>query len=55
MVAAVLACAVGHAEGAALSRRIGGTRVICWALVLSLPLVLPGVLWRWPDAPGSVT
>jgi drug/metabolite transporter (DMT)-like permease len=55
MVAAVLACAVGYAEGAVLSRRLGGTRVICWALALSLPIMLPLTVWRWPAAPGAVT
>ena len=31
-------CAVGYAEGGALSRELGGARTICWALVLSLPV-----------------
>lgn len=39
MVAAVLLCGLGYAEGAVLSRRMGGWQVICWALVLSLPLM----------------
>jgi drug/metabolite transporter (DMT)-like permease len=34
---AVLACAYGYAEGAALARTMGGLNVICWALALSLP------------------
>lgn len=38
MVAAVVACGLGYAEGAVLSRRLGGWQVICWALVLALPL-----------------
>ena len=37
MVAAVLVCGLGYAEGAALSRRLGGWQVISWALALSLP------------------
>jgi drug/metabolite transporter (DMT)-like permease len=37
MVAAVIACGLGYAEGAVLSRRLGGWQVICWALVLALP------------------
>lgn len=37
MVAAVLACGLGYAEGAVLSRRLGGWQVISWALVLALP------------------
>jgi drug/metabolite transporter (DMT)-like permease len=42
MVAAVLVCGLGYAEGAVLSRRLGGWQVISWALVLSLPVM--GVL-----------
>ena len=38
MLAAILACGLGYAEGATLSRRLGGWQVICWALVLSLPV-----------------
>jgi drug/metabolite transporter (DMT)-like permease len=33
--------AVGYAEGGALARELGGSRVICWALVMSVPLTLP--------------
>jgi drug/metabolite transporter (DMT)-like permease len=41
VLAAVALGAVGYAEGGALARDMGGNRVICWALVLSLPLTLP--------------
>lgn len=51
MVAAILLCGLGYAEGATLSRRLGGWQVISWALVLALPVMtalalvtLPG---RW--------
>jgi drug/metabolite transporter (DMT)-like permease len=51
MVAAILLCGLGYAEGATLSRRLGGWQVISWALLLALPLMaavalatLPG---RW--------
>ena len=40
MIAAVLLCGLGYAEGARLSRPLGSWQVICWALVLSLPLML---------------
>jgi len=40
MLIAVLSAAVGYGEGARLTRRLGGWRVISWALVLSLPLTL---------------
>jgi drug/metabolite transporter (DMT)-like permease len=33
-------CALGYAEGGALSRELGGARTISWALVLSLPLTV---------------
>jgi drug/metabolite transporter (DMT)-like permease len=39
MLAAILVCGLGYAEGAKLSRRLGGWQVISWALVLSLPLM----------------
>ncbi|SDU93241.1 DMT family transporter [Pseudomonas mucidolens] len=41
MLLAVLVCGLGYAEGATLSRTLGGWQVICWALVISLPVVLP--------------
>jgi len=40
MLAAIIACGLGYAEGAALSRRLGGWQVICWALAISLPIIL---------------
>jgi len=38
---AVLAAAAGYAEGARLAPLLGADQVICWALLLSLPVVLP--------------
>ena len=40
MLAAIVACGLGYAEGATLSRTLGGWQVISWALVLSLPIML---------------
>ncbi|NBB13372.1 DMT family transporter [Pseudomonas sp. SLFW] len=40
MLLAILACALGYAEGAKVSRTLGGWQVICWALVISLPVML---------------
>ena len=45
MVAAIGFCGLGYAEGATLSRRLGGWQVISWALVLSLPVTRR--CWRW--------
>lgn len=39
MLAAVIVCGLGYAEGARLSRHLGGWQVISWALVLSLPIM----------------
>jgi len=49
MLAAVVVCGLGYAEGARLSRRLGGWQVICWALVLSLPLMLVASLLFLPE------
>jgi drug/metabolite transporter (DMT)-like permease len=43
VLAAVALCGFGYAEGATLSRRYGGWQVICWALVLTAPALLPVV------------
>lgn len=40
LLAAVVLCGLGYAEGGALARELGGARTICWALLLSLPLTL---------------
>jgi drug/metabolite transporter (DMT)-like permease len=40
MIAAIILCGLGYAEGAKLSRKLGGWQVISWALVLSAPLML---------------
>jgi len=37
MLAAIALCGLGYAEGAALSKRLGGWQVISWALVLASP------------------
>ena len=55
MIAAVLACGLGYAEGARLSRRLGGWQVISWALMLSLPVMLPLALWTMPEELGAVS
>ena len=48
---AVVSAGVGYAEGARLSRSMGGFQVISWALVLSAPvLIVPVVL----SAPSSL-
>jgi drug/metabolite transporter (DMT)-like permease len=48
LLGAVAAAALGYAEGAILSRTFGSWQVICWALILSVPVLLPIVLQHLP-------
>ncbi|MFI6229648.1 DMT family transporter [Micromonospora echinospora] len=41
LLAAVVLCGLGYAEGGALARELGGARTICWALLLALPVTVP--------------
>jgi drug/metabolite transporter (DMT)-like permease len=49
MLAAIVVCGLGYAEGSRLSKRIGSWQVICWALVLSLPVSLTATLATLPE------
>ncbi|MFF5176380.1 DMT family transporter [Micromonospora sp. NPDC000089] len=56
LLAAVVLCGLGYAEGGALARDLGGARTICWALLLSLPVTLPITLlaaWAHPPRPDT--
>ncbi|MBJ3786468.1 DMT family transporter [Devosia sediminis] len=55
MLAAILVCGLAYAEGARLSRTLGGWQVISWALVLSLPVMIPLSLLFWPQSFEAVT
>jgi drug/metabolite transporter (DMT)-like permease len=48
MLAAIIICGLGYAEGAALSRKLGGWQVISWALVLALPIMAALALGTMP-------
>jgi drug/metabolite transporter (DMT)-like permease len=50
MMVAIGLCGLGYAEGAALSRRLGGWQVISWALVLSLPFMTVLALATLPSS-----
>jgi drug/metabolite transporter (DMT)-like permease len=41
LLVAIAVGGLGYAEGGALARQYGGWRVICWALILALPVTLP--------------
>ena len=51
LVAAMLCAAVGYGYGARLSQRMQPEHVICWALVMALPLTLPLAAYHWPTVP----
>lgn len=55
MLAAIIVCGLGYAEGAVLSRRLGGWQVICWALVASLPLALLPLAFVIRPDPAAIT
>ena len=51
LLAAMLCAAVGYGYGGRLSQQMRAEHVICWALVISLPLTLPLALLTYPVAP----
>ncbi len=51
LLAAMLCAAVGYGFGARLSHHMRAEHVICWALVMALPLTLPLSIVTWPTAP----
>ena len=54
MLGAIIVCGLGYAEGAALSRKLGGWQVISWALVLSLPVMLPLAFFTGPETLAGI-
>lgn len=55
MVAAIVVCGLGYAEGAVLTRELGGWQVISWALLLCVPAAAVGTAVFWPaDGLGMV-
>jgi drug/metabolite transporter (DMT)-like permease len=50
LLAAMVCAAVGYGWGARLSQHMRAEHVICWALVIALPLTAPGALITRPQA-----
>ena len=49
LLLAVVSTAVGYVSGARVAAELPAEQVICWVLVMSLPLTAP-VMWaQWPD------
>lgn len=55
LLGAVAAASLGYVEGAILARSIGAWQVICWSLLLSVPVLLPIVLQHVPASLASVS
>ena len=51
LLIAVFFTAVGYVAGAHVAAELPAEQVICWVLVISLPLTLPATLATWPTAP----
>jgi drug/metabolite transporter (DMT)-like permease len=51
LLLAVLSAAFGYVGGGQLTPQLGAERVICWVLVISLPITLPVMLLNWPGQP----
>ena len=52
LLVAMASAAVGYVSGARLTPSLGAERVICWALVISLPITLP---MAWASAPADAS
>ena len=55
MLAAVIVCGLGYAEGAKLTRELGGWQVISWALIMALPFMLVASWMTRPASWGALT
>lgn len=54
LLLAVASASIGYVAGAQVSSRLPAEHVICWVLVLSLPLTLPAMLATWPADAGAI-
>ena len=53
LLLAVASASIGYVAGAQVSSKLPAEHVICWVLVMSLPLTLPAMLATWPAAAGA--
>jgi drug/metabolite transporter (DMT)-like permease len=54
LLLAVLSAAIGYVGGAQVAATLPAQQVICWVLVLALPLVLPAAWWLRPQQSASL-
>jgi len=55
MFAAIALGGLGYAEGGRLAKQMGGWQVICWALVLSSPILLGPVIYLASQHQGPIS
>jgi drug/metabolite transporter (DMT)-like permease len=55
MLLAIVVCGLGYAEGAKLSKALGGWQVISWALVISLPVMTILAWFYLPETFSSIS
>jgi drug/metabolite transporter (DMT)-like permease len=56
LLVAVAIAGLGYAEGGAVAREYGGWRVICWAIILALPVTVPVTAFALiTDPPRHIT
>jgi drug/metabolite transporter (DMT)-like permease len=51
LLIAIASAACGYVSGGQLTAQLGAERVICWVLVISLPVTLPVMAQQWPAQP----
>ncbi|MBB1150500.1 MULTISPECIES: DMT family transporter [unclassified Myroides] len=50
MLAAIILCGLAYAEGAVLTKSMGGSQVISWAIIYALPILLPCLFFFLPPS-----
>lgn len=55
LLAAVVCASAGYVSGARLSAGLTAEQVICWVLVISLPLTAPLAVLTWPRLPVAAS
>ena len=55
LLLAVLSTSIAYVAGARVAVELPAQQVICWVLVMSLPLTLPATLALWPEAPARAS
>jgi drug/metabolite transporter (DMT)-like permease len=55
LLIAITSAACGYVSGGQLTAQLGAERVICWVLVISLPVTLPVMALNWPAQPVAAS